>query len=579
MINYFKNINFLLSKDERFNAIILSLFVFFGMVFEIFGLAILLPLITIILDPKSSESHFVFDRIKLYLDYEFSNNELISIMLISVVFLYFVKSLYMIFITYRQNYFLAKLIYSLKNKLFKLYVQQPFIYQINRDISNQIKNLQLELGNLYNFFTSLISVLTEVMLGIAVIGTIFVIEPFGAFSLTLILLSLSSLYIRVTKNKIKEWGKERETLDQSTTKTSLEAFSGIKEIIIQGAENFFIKKYSDKNNKMVGVLSNHFTVSQSSKFYLEFITVFSLVIFIKIMLIQGFNANNLLSTIGVFVAASFRLIPSFNRVISSYQQLKFYFPSVDVIKNEFELLDSDYKKIKNPSIKIPFKNNLTFNNVSYKYTKNSKLIIDNISFSLKKGDNIGFIGESGEGKSTLIDLLNGLLQPTKGEIFSDQIPINKNISEWQSNIGYVSQEIFLFDDSIINNIALGVEIDKIDLNKIKQSLKSAQLYDFAINLKNGLNTKVGERGVQISGGQRQRLGIARAMYNSPEILIFDEATSALDEKTEDNVIRSIFDISNNKTTVMIAHRLNTLKRCDKIYRLKDGKLLDFKIKK
>jgi len=267
------------------------------------------------------------------------------------------------------------------------------------------------------------------------------------------------------------------------------------------------------------------------------------------------------------VAAAFRMIPSINRILAALQNLKYYSSSIDVISKE--LFDSPIIEKNKPS-SFEFNNKITVDNLDFSYKK--KKILEGINLDIEIGETIGIVGESGSGKSTLVDLLNGLLKPTKGTIKVDNRNIEEFITSWQLSIGYVGQEIFLIDDTIKANIAFGIEEEKIDHNKINQVLKASQLSKFISELENGVETMVGDRGIQLSGGQRQRIGIARALYHNPSVLIFDEATASLDDQTEKQVMKSIYNLKQNKTMIIIAHRISTLNQCDKIYEIQHGQI-------
>ena len=285
------------------------------------------------------------------------------------------------------------------------------------------------------------------------------------------------------------------------------------------------------------------------------------------MFFKGDDSTKIITTLGIFIAATFRMIPSINRMLSSLQNLKYYSSSVEIIFNEFK----DYFKTKYDNkdlISIPFSKNIKIENLTFFYKK--QIILNDINLNIQKGDVIGIIGSSGSGKSTFIDLINGLLKPSMGEILVDGIDINKEKNDWKKNIGYVGQDIFLIDDTIKKNIAFGIEESEIDIKMLNEALLSSKLNAFIDTLEYGLNTKVGDRGIQLSGGQKQRIAIARALYSNPGFLIFDEATASLDEETEREIMKSIYDLKGDKTIIMIAHRLGTLKNCDKIFEIKQG---------
>ena len=423
---------------------------------------------------------------------------------------------------------------------------------------------------MYTFLLSLITIFIEGGLVIAVLSTLIYIEPLGALSIGIFYGFLSVIFLQFTKRKLKLWGDLRQELDAEVSKIALESLGGIKDLKILGKENFFLNQFSIKNYFKARISSNQATISQIPRFYLELISIVGLVSFIILMVNQGKDVNTLITVLGVFVAATFRMIPSINRIISSAQSLKFSKPSVVTIYNEINSLSS----LNNENSlldEFKFKNKIEFKNVSFGFNKNQKIIKD-INLKINIGQTIGIIGESGSGKSTFVDLLIGLHEPISGSILIDEKSDLQLKQSWRNNIGYVSQSIYLIDNSILNNIALGVSEDMIDKARVNQLIKDVQLENFVGNLELGIETKVGERGVQLSGGQRQRIGLARALYNNPDILILDEATSALDTETEIEVMASINNLKGIKTIVIIAHRKSTLKKCDIIYEIANSKI-------
>jgi ABC-type multidrug transport system fused ATPase/permease subunit len=312
------------------------------------------------------------------------------------------------------------------------------------------------------------------------------------------------------------------------------------------------------------------------RLWLEFLAVLSLCLFISIILIRGTPIELIIPTVGIFAASAFRLMPSVNRIIGSLAGMRFSLSPVCFLIDEFNIF--------NPLSHIPANHTISFNrelklaSISYSYTPDGKRVLDGINLIIKPGSCIGFIGESGVGKSTLIDLILGLLEPTGGHILVDGVDIQEGIRSWQNMIGYIPQNIFLSDESLRQNIAFGIEDDLIDDHAIQIALRAAQLEKFISDLPDGLDTLVGERGVRLSGGQRQRIGIARALYHNPAVLVLDEATSSLDSATESGVMEAVYTMHGKKTIFIVAHRMSTVKNCDHIYEIKDGLIFDASLK-
>ena len=285
----------------------------------------------------------------------------------------------------------------------------------------------------------------------------------------------------------------------------------------------------------------------------------------------------IVSLLGLFAAAAFRLMPSLTRIMNSIQKIIYNRPAINSIYKEFE----DFKKSvsQNKDLEnISFSHQLNFQNLSFKYPDSNKLILNGLNFTIKSGATIGIIGESGTGKTTLINILLGLLQPTKGEILVDGKKIKNNLKGWQKMIGYVPQDVYIMDDTIKKNIAFALPEEQINKEQVISSIKKSKLEDFVSNLEDGMNTNIGEFGDKISGGQRQRIAIARALYRDPKVLIFDEFTNSLDLETEKNILKEVFNLKGKKTVIMIAHRLTTLENCDLIYKIEEGKILKVKKK-
>jgi ABC-type multidrug transport system fused ATPase/permease subunit len=569
--NVLKKINFLITKRQRKGLFILILLLFMGMILEVFGLGILIPALTIILDPEMLEQAPLMSSIKRAFP-DFSHKNLIYFFLGAIVLVYFLKSLFLVFLTHKQNRFLSNITAYISNNLFSSYLRQPYSFHLDRNASELIKNIQVEINYLYTFLLSLITLFIEGGFIIAVLATLVYIEPLGAISIGVFYGLLSIIFLQFTKKKLNQWGILRQDLDAQVSKIALESLGGIKDLIISGNISFFKNKYSNKNFLKARLIANQGTVSQIPRFYLEFISIIGLVTFIILLLYQGKDITSLITVLGVFVAATFRMIPSLNRIIGATQSMKFYRPSLDVIYNEI-IDSSQIIKVDEFDKDFNFQNNFEFKNVSFNFIEGD-VILKEINLKIKKGETIGITGESGSGKSTLVDLLIGLLKPISGEILIDGYSCLQYNQCWKKSIGYVSQSIYLTDDTIKNNIALGIPEDKIDYKRINELLKKVQLEKFIASLELGFDTKVGERGVQLSGGQRQRIGIARALYNNPDILILDEATSALDTETEKEVMDSIYRFKGSKTIIIIAHRLTTLDNCDRILKIKASQIIN-----
>jgi len=569
MLSTLKKINILINKRQRKGLVILTLLLFVGMVLEIIGLGILVPALTLILEENFINTYPELNEALSFLG-PLDHLELVYGFLIVVVGLYFFKTVYIMFLTFKQHRFLSNLLAYIGNTLYSGYLSQPYEYHLKNNASKFIKNLQSEVTYFGTYSLSIITIVIEGSLALSVIFTLIYIEPIGAISIGLFFTFLSVIFFQFTKKKLSYWGKRRELLDQKLTKIAIEGLGGIKDLNLLGRVDFFKDLYSNHNYHKARLVSNHTAISQYPRLFLEFVSILGLVGFIIIMLLQGKPISTLMATLGVFVAATFRIIPSINRIIAAAQNLKFYNSSIDSIYNDVvSFTNNDESSSKHRD--TVFKSQIELDNISFSYGKTQ--VLKDINLKIKKGSTIGFIGQSGSGKSTLVDIIIGILRPTSGVLKIDGL-ILENRRSWQNNIGYVSQNIFLTDNSILMNVAFGIPKSKIDVKAVIDALKKAQLLEYVDSLPEKLETTIGERGVQLSGGQRQRIGIARALYHNPSVLVLDEATASLDSETEKEVMDSIHSFKGEKTIIIIAHRLSTLDFCDKLYKIENNEIFE-----
>ena len=545
-----------------------------GMLFEMIGIGALLPVLTVVLKPKLILENETLSDFIQFLKIE-SEQDLTFILLGFVIFIYVFKSVFLLWTNKKQNILNAQLIEWLSNHFYKTYLHKSYLYHVNKNSSEIIKLFQVEINHFNTFLIALIYLITETSLIIAVVTSLLLIEPLSVLSIFGVFLISSSVFYRFTKKYSQKWGQIRENKDKKMSKLLLESYGGIKEIIKTNSFGYFNNTFEEINKTRAAIFAKNQTLSQIPRYYLEIITIAAIVVFISINLIQSKTIESIIVTLGVFVAAILRILPSVNRILTSLQQIKYYQSSVEVIYSE---LSENNEAIQNETQinKIPFDHNIELKNITFCYPNNGKIILTDINLFIEKGSFVGFLGESGSGKSTLINIIAGLLEPNTGNIYIDgnRIPDVSKMN-WRSNIGYVSQSTFLLDASVMENVAFGVKKQNISKERVKLALKDASLLKFIEELSEGLNTTVGERGIQFSGGQQQRLGIARALYHSPDILILDEATSALDKNTESEIMKSIYTISKGTTVLMITHRLSTIKNCTHKYIVKNGRIENY----
>jgi ABC-type bacteriocin/lantibiotic exporter with double-glycine peptidase domain len=432
-------------------------------------------------------------------------------------------------------------------------------------------------NNYCDVIKSFLVLLLELLTAIGIFVFLFIWQPYGTLIVCLLTGGSVLLYARGTKKLVYNWGLVRQEQEGYVNQHLMQGLGGIKEVKLMGKEDFFLAEFSGHSTKKNRIIAKQLALIQVPRLFLEFLSVLGIVCLVFISVYRHVNIEYLLTILGVYMVGSYRLIPSVNKIMASLQNIKFHQPVVNLVATELERFKGLEKIAQlatgNKKIHLPFNHLVSVENLSFHYASNNRLVLKDISFQINKGECIGIIGESGSGKSTMIDLILGLMQPVKGKIFCDGKDIQENMRNWQNLIGYVPQNIYLTDSSLKANIAFGVPADEIDENALEDAISCAMLDTFVKNLEHGVNTQIGERGTKISGGQRQRIGIARALYHNPELLILDEATSALDSETEYDVMKAVTDLKGTRTIIIVAHRHSTLAKCDRIYEFGNGKII------
>jgi ABC-type multidrug transport system fused ATPase/permease subunit len=570
MISDLRKIFHLISDKELKRLYLLSFLLFVSVVIEVASLGLLFPTIELVLNSGNVSNNFIF---LIFQFFDISNAYQIKItLIILIVFLFLFKTIFMVIITFFQSKFLSKQKADLSSRLFTLYLKQNYTFHLNSNSSLLFKNIHTETWHVNMYVAALIQIIVESSLVISVFAILIIIEPIGTIFISILLGLSSYLFFKKFKNRISAWGKMGVYLNEAISKITLESFNGIRELILYDKLKSVNDRYNKTINSKAEIEIKHQVMSQLPRFFIELIGIISVMVLVFIMLLQSKSSLNIISVASVFVAGTFRMMPSFNRILTSLQNLRFYKEPLKLVYDEFQKLNTDY--LNDGLSDFSFESDVTLENVSFGYD-DKKVILNNINLSISKGKTIGIIGESGAGKSTFVSLLTGLIKPTKGEILIGNKPLNENVKNWQNLVGYVPQSIFLLDDTILNNITLEYDQEKIDFERVNKCINDSQLNEFVNSLPDKLNTVVGEKGSLISGGQLQRIGIARALYSNPSILILDEASSALDSKTEGKLMDLIYNDLKGLTKVIISHNKSNLDKCDQVYEIKKGSLKNF----
>ena len=546
----------------------LLFFILIGMLLEILGIGLIIPFLENITENNNTRFSFI-NSILIFAGVENQSQSIIFFALL-LFLVFFIKTIFMIFLTYKQNVFLQNLNADVTIRLYNNYLSQNYNFFVQRNSSDLNKNLFTDTSYFNVFCNAITTIITESAFLIAIVSTVIFIEPVGSIIAFTTLVLITRIYYFFSKSKLISWSNARKSIEFKIYKIALESLKGYKELLIFQKKDFFKNHFQNYKISLSKIQSKFNTLNSIPRYIIEFISIIVLICFLFFVILIEKNLTQFIPIMGVFVAAIFKLTPSINKLINSYQNLKFYNSSVDIILEELNL--------KNPfPQKNIFKNlisveNIIIRDLRFRYNKNDRDILENVNLKLYKGEIMTIIGESGQGKSTFLDLLVGLHKPNTGNILiNGKKSIYDDLFNWRRQLGYVTQSMFLLDSSIAENIAFGINYSEINFKSVKRAIKQTQLENYVNSLPEKENTIIGESGIKMSGGQRQRLAIARALYHEPSILIFDEATSNLDKKTEQEILNTIHKLKKNKIIVVVAHKDSALKYSDKILNLEAGR--------
>ena len=569
MKNKLSKVWLLLSNTHKRNFIFLLILVLILSFLELLGVGLIIPFLMILID-ASYQDYSIINKMIILFNLT-DEKKLIVFFLIIILIVFLIKNILNIFIFHIKNKIFFEFYKDLQNKIMKNYLKMPYKKFIQLNSSKLVNTLNSEIET---FVLGVLDPIVIILIETLSISAIFIIliylEPKGSFFLIIVTMIIFLIFYKFVGSILKKIGEERLDVQNKVQKIVIQCLHGIKDIKIVNAENNFFFNFQNRIETLSKKLTSQKILMDSPRFIIEIFVVIFLVTLSLIILQQGKSFSELLIIVGVFAAAGFRIMPSLNRLVLSMQSLKYTHSVIDLIYNDLVNLKTnniERSQLDKYNIEEEFKE-IKFENVSFKYQDDSKYIFKDINLKLSKTDFVGIYGESGVGKSTFVDILSGLLEPTSGQLLvNDKHKITSSFLSTKDLIGYVPQNIYLNDESISSNIAFGEKKEKIDNNLVNYAINNSKLRNFVDELKLKENTLIGERGIKISGGQKQRLGIARALYRKSKILIFDESTSSLDEKTENEFLEIVKNLSQKVLIILISHKPNTLKYCNKIYRI------------
>ena len=580
MFSVLKKFGKLLNGKQKSRITILAIITVIGAFLEVIGVSLMLPLITAIMQPDIIKTNKYIAYVCKILDLH-SHRTFVIACIIAVIFVFIFKDLFLIIQYYIQARFVYNNQFATQQRMLNGFLNRPYEYFLNAESGEILRVIQSDVPTTYNLLTTFLSMFSEIVVSLAVSVTIFIIDPMMTVFVIIMLAAVVIAISKLVKPVLKKKGEEKHIQGSLTYKWLIQSITGIKEVKVGGNEDFFETNFNISGRKYISAEKWNTVFSNIPRLMIEMVSVCSTLAFIAFMIYKGKDIETLVPTLGAFAMAAMKLMPSANRIVVAINQMVFQEPSLDKLLMDIKLFEDDeikygkYRKQNKGKIenKLSFKEKIELSGITYSYQNSDKLILDNTDMVIPIGKSVGIVGTSGAGKTTAVDILLGVLLAQNGEILADGINVMENYSEWLSHIGYIPQSIFMLDDDIKSNVAFGIEKECQDEERVWKALKEAQLEEFVKELKDGIYTQIGERGMRLSGGQKQRLGIARALYSDPEILVFDEATSALDTETESAIMSAINSLHGKKTMIIIAHRLQTIKDCDLVYRVGNGKII------
>jgi len=575
VIDILKKIQYLLPSGDKYRLVILFILMLFGALIEVVGIGMVPAFVAIVANPEKVMEYRAVEQLLIFLGIT-TSRELLLWGGSALIGVFVVKNLYITFYYYVEAKYAYSRFYRISHRLMSSYMQAPYTFHLQRNTAELLRNTSQEVRLLIkNVIKPSLVMAKEILMSVAIVVFLLLLEPIITLVIFLLLGSSVGGFLMLTQKRMKRYGKEEQQHRRGLIKALNQGVGGIKDARVLNREAEFIEKFRYAAFRSSHLMKMREFISKTPKPIVETIAVGGIMLIAVLMVLQGRELAAIIPVLSLFAMATVRLMPALQNITKSLTQLRYNIVVVEPLYDDMYEL-AEYRKRfladRKKQEQLELKHTIEARNISYHYPSSEEMALDGVSFIINKGQSVAFTGPSGAGKTTIVDILLGLLEPVRGEILLDGKNIQDHISAWQRNIGYIPQFIYLSDETLRNNIAFGIPDKEIDDDKVWESLRLAQLDEFVVGLPKGLDTIIGERGVRLSGGQRQRVGIARALYHDPQVLVMDEATSALDNTTEKQIIRAIEQLRGDRTIITIAHRLTTVMKCDVIYFMKDGKI-------
>lgn len=583
MRKIYKKVMRLLDARQKRQMVGIVFMMLIGGILESFGIALIAPIMEVLTEPELINKRKTFSFF-YYSVFNFNEDlsdsaKLVSFFMIVMIFVFVVKNIFLFFMNKVQLKFVYTNQFATSRRMMINFMQRPYEYYLNADTSVIQRSITSDVNNMYGLILSTLQLISEIIVFVCIVIMLLCKDAVMTICIATVLTAVLLAIKYVIKPIMVKAGEENQDYYSGLYKWIDESVTGIKEIKIANKENYFINGYADCGAGYVNAVQKYNLYNSTPRLLIETIAIVGMLGYMLFAMSQGTGNEVLFGKFTVLALAAARLLPSANRINNYLTSIAYFEPFLMNVSDNLqeEINDSsisynsdDYKK-KLEVEKLPVNETILLKDITYKYPNSDKYVLEHADMEVPVGKSVGIVGTSGAGKTTIVDVMLGLLQTESGHIYADGTDVMSNYPGWLKNIGYIPQTIFMLDSTIRKNVAFGYADEDIDDEKVWQALKEASLDEYVRSLPEGLDTGIGERGIRLSGGQRQRIGIARALFEDPEVLVLDEATSALDNETEAAIMDSINKLHGRKTLVIIAHRLQTIEKCDMVYNIKDGK--------
>lgn len=562
-------------KRQMVGIVILMLI---GGVLESVGISLIAPVMEIVLQPEAVDQkpylHFLYTFFHLR-----STEQLAGLIMVALVLVFVIKNIFLYFMNVVQLRFVYTNQFATSRRMMINFMKRPYEYYLNADTSVIQRNITSDVNNMYGLILSVLQLTSEVIVFVCLVVILLSQDAQMTIFIAGLLIVVLMIIKYVIKPVMQRAGRENQDYYSGLYKWIEESVTGIKEIKIAGRENYFINGYADCGAGYVNAVQKYNLYNSTPRLLIETVAIAGMIGYMLFLMQTGVSIRQVAPSLSVLALAAARLLPSANRINTYTTSIAYFEPFFMNVSDHLqaEIHDEDmtydehvYRRRETVE-KLPLHREISLENISYKYPNTNVYILKEANLKIPVGKSVGIVGTSGAGKTTIVDVMLGLLAPAEGRILADGVEVRAHYKEWLKNIGYIPQTIFMLDSTIRKNVAFGVPDDEIEEERVWAALKEAQLDTYIRSLPDGLDTSIGERGIRLSGGQRQRIGIARALYEDPEVMVLDEATSALDGETEAAIMESINRLHGKKTLVIIAHRLTTIEKCDLVYRVGEQK--------